>query len=164
MVNDEAFIAFVNARYRALVRFGVLLTGTLDAAEELAQSALVQVYPRRRSIAESAEGYVHRTMVHLYWRSSGSSRRHELPVEQVPEIESPDQYAVVGDRAALREALDALPPPQRVVVVLRYWLQMSETEIAAELGCSVGTVKSRASRALVALRRSSAIDSITGKD
>jgi RNA polymerase sigma-70 factor (sigma-E family) len=163
-VDDEAFIAFVNARYRALVRFGVLLTGSVDLAEELTQSALVLVYTKRRSIADSAEGYVHRTMARLHWRASRRAWRQERPVAELPELTGRDDYLVVEDRAALQAALGTLPAAQRVVLVMRYWMQLSEAEIAAELGCSPGTVKSRASRALLALRHNDAIASIAGKD
>jgi RNA polymerase sigma-70 factor (sigma-E family) len=163
-VDDEAFVAFVNARYGALVRFGVLLTGRLDSAEELTQSALLRVYPKRRSVAASAEGYVQRTMARLYWRSSRRGWRREQAAAELPEYPGPDEYARSDDRAAVALALDALPGSQRVVLVMRYWMQLSETEIAEELGCSRGTVKSRASRALHALRSSATIGSIIGRD
>lgn len=67
---------------------------------------------------------------------------------------TPDGADGRADRARLLEALDTLPPRQRSAVVLRHWLDLSEQECAAELGCSVGTVKSLASRGRAALRLS----------
>ena len=67
---------------------------------------------------------------------------------------SADATRQYDDRSALMAALQRLGPRQRAVVVLRYWLGLSETEAAAELNCSVGTVKSQASRALATLRQS----------
>jgi RNA polymerase sigma factor (sigma-70 family) len=64
-----------------------------------------------------------------------------------------DPYAPYDTAATVLAALRALPAQQRVVLVLRYWGGLSEREIATELNCSVGTVKSRASRAITALRR-----------
>lgn len=65
-----------------------------------------------------------------------------------------DPASVHGDRAAIVAALAALPRRQREVVVLRFWLDLTEVQVAAILGCSVGTVKSQASRALAKLRQS----------
>jgi RNA polymerase sigma-70 factor (sigma-E family) len=163
-VDDEAFIAFVDARYGALVRFGVLLTGRLDSAEDLTQSALLRVYPKRRSISGAADGYVQCTMARLHWRSSRRGWRREQPVAELPEHTVQDEYLRADDRAAVGVALATLPVGQRVVLVMRYWMQLSEMEIADELGCSRETVKSRANRALLALRSNAAIGSIVGKD
>jgi RNA polymerase sigma factor (sigma-70 family) len=67
---------------------------------------------------------------------------------------STDATRQYDERSALMAALQRLGPRQRAVIVLRYWLGLSETEAAAELNCSVGTVKSQASRALATLRQS----------
>ena len=76
----------------------------------------------------------------------------ELPTADLPETEVTDAAAAVDLHESLRRALLTLPVKQRAVLVLRYYEQLDEAEIAAALGCSPGTVKSRASRALTALR------------
>ena len=152
--QDAEFTAFVAARGRALLRTAYLLTGDHQAAEDLVQTALAKVYvvwPRVRA-KEAVEAYVRRTMVttHVsWWRRRW---RGEVPTEHLPERPAPDPYASVGDAASLRAALDRLPRRQRAVVVLRYWEDLPEAEVADLLGCSVGTVKSQASRALAKLR------------
>ena len=71
---------------------------------------------------------------------------------ELPERCGPDPYESKDTAHLVLTALRALPAQQRVVLVLRYWAALSEQEIAAQLGCSPGTVKSRANRALAALR------------
>jgi len=78
--------------------------------------------------------------------------RAEIPTQQLPEPQAGDHAPGVEVAEAVRRALAALPWPQRAVLVLRYFDGRSEAEIAEALGCSVGTVKSRASRGLAALR------------
>jgi RNA polymerase sigma factor (sigma-70 family) len=80
-----------------------------------------------------------------------------LPGE-LPETVTQDPASAWAERSALLAALRALGPRQRAVVVLRYWLDMSEAETADALGCSVGTVKSQASRALAILRKVMAVE------
>ena len=83
------------------------------------------------------------------WRSPWTRRR----VSQVPDPAGPvDEHCRVDDRDELLTALRSLPPRMRAVIVLRYWLEYTERETAAELGCSVGAVKSQASRGLQRLR------------
>ena len=76
------------------------------------------------------------------------------PAGLAPDRETADPADWRDDRSALMAALRGLPRGQRAVVLLRYWMGMTETEVAAVLGCSVGNVKSQASRALTKLRAS----------
>ena len=150
-MNDDEFRAFMADAQPGLLRFGHVLTGSRHEAEELVQQALVKTYVRwDRLTAEQPVAYVRRVMVTTYtswWRV----RRREAPM--------PDGYDIpaaatqeFSDRDAVMRFLLTLPARQRAVVVLRYYCDQSETEIASTLGCSVGTVKSQASRALNTLR------------
>jgi RNA polymerase sigma-70 factor (sigma-E family) len=149
---SEDFTAFAEAAGPRLVRFGTLLCGDPAQAEDLAQEALARIYVRwARLGAAQPEAYARRVMVNLqtsWWRSPWSARR----TATVPDVAGGDEYAGVDDRHAVLAALRGLPVRMRAVVVLRYWLQLSEQETAHELGVSVGTVKSQASRGLARLR------------
>lgn len=148
------FEEFVADRGQALQRFGYALTGDWAMAEDLLQTALARAYPRwSRMRRDNPEAYVRKIMINI-WSSWWRRRwRGELPVARVPELAGPDGFAAADRRQALRQALAALPPRQRAVVVLRYHQDLSEAQVADLLGVSVGTVKSQASRALVSLRK-----------
>ena len=154
MGSDEAFRAFVAARYPALVRAARLLAADPAQAEDLTQSALVKTYVRWSSLRApgAAESYTRTVLVRLALRGGRRRWRGELPTAQLPEPPGRDVYGAVDEADAVRRALAALPADQRSVLVLRYYLELSEAEIAETLHCSPGTVKSRASRALTALR------------
>ena len=153
---DEAFDEFVRGRSTALLRTAVLLTGgDRGHAEDLLQGVLERMYVRWSHIDGPPEAYARRALVHAAvnrWRG-----RRRRPETALPAREDPapgDAAAVVDLRDALVRELLALPPRQRAVLVLRYFDDLPEAEVAAALGCSVGTVKSRTSRALAALRES----------
>jgi RNA polymerase sigma-70 factor (sigma-E family) len=139
--------------YPALLRRAVLLVGDRGHAEDLVQVSLTSAYAHWRRVREP-DAYVRTVMARkaIGWRAR--RWRGELPTDPMPDAASvgvaddPDLGRVV------RQALLSLPPAQRAVVVLRYFDDCSEAEIAAALRCSTGTVKSRASRALAALRDS----------
>jgi RNA polymerase sigma-70 factor (sigma-E family) len=147
--DRESFDAFVRARLPNLLRFGHALTGSSEAAADLVQDALERtlIAWSRLESRDEPEGYVRRIMVNRnisIWR--------KLRREQV--------MADVHDRGFedrrfdhdMWRALSTLPPRQRAVIVLRYYEDLSEADIARILGCSVGTVKSQASKALAKLR------------
>jgi RNA polymerase sigma-70 factor (sigma-E family) len=148
------FAEFVEVRYPALVRFGTLLTGDRGHGEDLAQEALVKTYRAWRKLHPdgNAEAYARRVMTRASWRAARRMWRRELPAAAPPEPPPHDPYEGRDDAHLVLCALRRLPAQQRVVLVLRYWGELSEAEIAAQLGCSPGTVKSRASRAIAALR------------
>lgn len=148
-MND--FREFVRLRYGELLRTAFLLTGSSHAAEDLVQTALLRAYRRWDSIDEPMS-YVRRIMANqrlTLWRRVGA---HELITGLLPERSTPDSSSTLVQRAELLEALRRLPHRIRAVLVLRYWEDVSEAETAQILGCSVGTVKSQASRGLARLR------------
>jgi RNA polymerase sigma-70 factor (sigma-E family) len=156
---DEEFDAFMRGRWPAMVRLGYALTGDAGHAEDLAQAAFARAYASWARVrrAGDPDAYVRRIVINAN-RSRFRRRRvaEELRgdlTETLARLPGPEDAGPGQDTALLR-ALDRLGPRQRAVIVLRYWLDLSEAETAAALGCSVGTVKSQASRALATLRRS----------
>ncbi|MFJ3926757.1 SigE family RNA polymerase sigma factor [Streptomyces sp. NPDC090022] len=155
--EDEAeFQAFVRARWSHLVRTAYLLTGDPHDAEDLAQTALAKAYRSWRRVCRTdhPEAYVRRMLV-----SCNSDRFRKRRVTERLTAVPPDTHASpdpavawADERNALMTALAGLPARQRAVVVLRYWEDLSEAEVAEALGCSPGTVKSQASKALAKLR------------
>ncbi|MCW2605862.1 MAG: polymerase, sigma-24 subunit, subfamily [Frankiales bacterium] len=157
--HDEAFTAFVGARSRHLLQAAHLLTGDRHRAEDLLQTALTRAYLRwDRIVDEDPEGYVRRTMVnaHIDWWRRKPWR--EQTTDDLPDVAVPDGTGTHAARAGLLVALAELSPRQRAVMVLRYFEDMSEAEIARTLGCSTGTVKSAASRAAAKLRVSLTVE------
>lgn len=158
----EEFRAFMHGRWHAMVRLGYALTGDLGHAEDLAQTAFARAYaswPRVRR-AGDPDSYVRQILINENRNRFRRRRVAEQLTDRVPERSGVDAAAGHDERSALLAALWALGPRQRAVVVLRYWLDLTEAETAAALGCSVGTVKSQASRALARLRQS--VDLVDG--
>ena len=152
MRDAEAFDRFVVAAYPGLLRRAFLLVGDHGLAEDLVQTALATVYLRWRRVRDPA-AYVRTVMTRtaLGWRARRwTGERPTYPLPERPDEKIEDLELVV----AVQRALMSLPPDQRAVVVLRYFDDCTEAEIAETLRCSPGTVKSRASRALAALRDS----------
>jgi RNA polymerase sigma-70 factor (sigma-E family) len=149
------FRDFMHGRWPSMVRLAYGLTGDQGLAEDLAQTAFARAYaawPRVRR-AGDPDAYVRQIVVNENRNRFRKRRVHEQLTGQLPDSASEDRAGAHDDRPALLAALRALGPRQRAVVVLRYWLDLSEAETAAALGCSIGTVKSQAARALVRLRR-----------
>jgi RNA polymerase sigma-70 factor (sigma-E family) len=151
---EAEFAEFMHGRWSALVRLGYGLTGDQGLAEDLAQTALARAYaswPRVRR-AGSPDAYVRRIMLNANHSRFRKRRVREQLTDRIPETGAAEDSGRPDDRSALVAALMRLPAGQRAVVVLRYWMDMTETEVAEALGCSVGNVKSQASRALAKLR------------
>ena len=146
------FESFVAARSAALFGTALLLTGDRHLAEDLLQTALAKSWLSWHRIAGAdPEAYVRRVLVNTYismWRRRWNG---ETPTEELPETAAATPSGDPGARHDLRVAVRRLPKRQRAVVVLRYFEDLSEREVADLLGCSVGTVKSQASRALAKL-------------
>lgn len=160
MTPREEFDDYVRARHDRLCRVAFLLCGDWQQAEDLVQTTLAKTYvAHRRGRVESLDAYVHRALVTTqasWWRR----RWHgEVATAALPDTAGvADAYDHADSRAAVMAALGTLPPGQRAVLALRYLADLSEADTAAALGCSVGTVKSRASRALAALRATDVLE------
>lgn len=151
MGYDEDFAAFVATSWPALVRTGRLLAPDHAGAEDLVQSALLKTYARWRSVQDPG-AYTRAVIARLAIRAGRRRWRSEVPTAEVPDVPAPDGTGAVDSADAIRRALTHLPAEQRAVVVLRFFCDFTETQIADALRCSPGTVKSRSSRALAALR------------
>ena len=153
--DDAEFTEFVLGCWPRLARLGYALTGDRGIGEDLAQTALAKAYSSWPRVARAGDpdAYVRKIVVNA--SRDRFRRRHidEVLTGSLPDVTIGDMtYA--EQRPALFAALMKLPAGQRAVVVLRYWLDLTETETAATVGCSVGNVKSQASRALAKLRMS----------
>jgi RNA polymerase sigma-70 factor (sigma-E family) len=159
MIDRRAtFEDFVAANAASLLRTAYLIAGDLGEAEDLVQESLLRVarrWPRVRRMEHPA-AYARKILLNV--ALDGASRRSRRSVElddpggsEPRDLTAALELSRVGDRLELRAALARLPPRQRAVLVLRYYLDLSEAETAAALGCSQGTVKSASSRALARL-------------
>ncbi|GGY44088.1 SigE family RNA polymerase sigma factor [Streptomyces omiyaensis] len=153
---DAAFAAFAAAAWPRLVRTAQLLTGDFHEAEDLVQTTLAKVYGRWRKVPrDEIDLYVRRALVN---NNLSRLRRRRVAHLLVPVLPEPARHRHAGhaeaveERAVLLEALADLSVRQRTVMVLRYWDDLTEQEIADVLQCSVGTVKTHARRGLAALR------------
>lgn len=152
------FEDFVRTRSAALFRTALLLTGQDRAeAEDLLQGALERAYRHWARICRSGdpERYVRRILANAStdrWRRLRRRPEHSLPADPGGAAAG-DHATDVADRDFLLRALTGLPPRQRAVLVLRYFCDLPEAQIADALGCSAGTVKSQASRGLARLRQ-----------
>lgn len=164
--QQEAFVAFADAASPRLLTTAWFLTGDAAVAEELVQETLTRMYVvwTRRKVARSdPTAYARRVLVNLNidrWRR----RRREVVTDTPPETEplrSPASASGAAgapvdqagtDRVDLVRALQQLPERERQVVVLRFYADLSERQVADELAVSLGTVKSSGSRGLARLR------------
>jgi RNA polymerase sigma-70 factor (sigma-E family) len=152
--TEQAFASFVSASLPTLLRFGHVLTGDPRQAEDLVQAALLRTWGAWARIERRDQPivYVRRIMVNAHiswWRRFG---RREVAVATHDDRPDLAPQLAYEERADMWRALGQLGPRQRAVLVLRYYEQLSEAEIANVLDCSVGTVKSQAARGLDRLR------------
>lgn len=152
---EAEFADFVSAVSPRLYRAAYGIARDHHHAEDAVQAALGKAYVRWRRVVrtEHPEAYVRRMVVNevLSWRRRPSSG--ELPAEVFPETPTSSGESAWDTSDVVWRALAQLAPRQRAVVVLRYYEQLSEAEIADALGVRPGTVKSQASAALAHLRR-----------
>lgn len=156
MDTDAAFSEYAAARWRTLVRAGVLLGCNVAEAEDLAQQTLLRCYLKWRQVerAGDRDAYVARVQLNLLRQSRRRRWRGERATSDLPEQATSDDTGRVDDADALGRALASLPSGQRQAVVLRYYLHLTERQIATVAGVAPGTVKSRLSRAMTALAAS----------
>jgi RNA polymerase sigma-70 factor (sigma-E family) len=149
--RDAEFAEFVNAASPSLSWTALLLTGDNHTAADLVQEALIRTYLAWPKVRHGgATAYARRTLVNLnidQWR-----RRTPTPVEQVDGADRRNAEGAVDDRDELVRMLAGLPAQQRRVLVLRYFSDLPEAEVAGLLGITLGAVKSAASRGLASLR------------
>jgi RNA polymerase sigma-70 factor (sigma-E family) len=152
MTPPDEFAEFAAATSARLRRTAFLLCGDWHTAEDLAQTTLTKLFMRWRRISRRDEAYAYamRTLLNTYLADRRLKRNGELPTAQLPERPLVHQAPEV--RIMVFDALAALPPSARAVVVLRYWADMSVEQVADLLGCSVGNVKSQSARGLEKLR------------
>jgi RNA polymerase sigma-70 factor (sigma-E family) len=144
------FDEYVRSRHGELLRFAHVLTGDVHLAGDLVQDALERAGMAWQRIhrKDDPEGYLRRIIANQYLNGLRSRRRERL-VSAVPETSYND-----GEPrdTTLWRLLGELPRQQRAVVVLRFYADLSEAQVAEVLGCSIGTVKSNGSRAMAKLR------------
>jgi RNA polymerase sigma-70 factor (sigma-E family) len=152
------FENFVAHNADALIRTAYLIVWDLPEAEDLVQETLLKVaggWHRVRRM-ERPVAYTRRILVNLALSGADhrGRRRRELTGETPSESGyDPDESGAIDTQDELMRALAALPPRQRTVLVLRYFLDLPEAEVAAAMKCSLGTVKSTASRGLARLEQ-----------
>ncbi|HRA75079.1 MAG TPA: SigE family RNA polymerase sigma factor [Propionicimonas sp.] len=151
LARDAEFTDFVRQASPSLTRTAWLLTGDSHLAAELVQEALVRTYLAWRRVRRGeATAYARRVLVNANidrWR-----RRPPVPSPDLDRPDTTDAEQAVDNRDQVARMLAELPLQQRRVIVLRYFNDLSEADVAEHLGISVGTVKSAASRGLATLR------------
>jgi RNA polymerase sigma-70 factor (sigma-E family) len=151
--DDEAYVEYVTARRRHLLATAYLLCGDWHRAEDLVQTALTKLYqawPRIRRRGRP-EAYVRTVLLRTGIDAKRRAWNRERIVERLPDLPALEPSGV-EDRDEILTALASLPPRQRTTIVLRFWLDLSVEQTAAELGVSLGTVKSQTAKALTSLR------------
>jgi RNA polymerase sigma-70 factor (sigma-E family) len=155
MEVELGFAGFVRANTPALLRTAYLLTGNGPAAEELVQDTLVHLYPKWAKVAAADVpiAYVRRSLTNAFVNQKRGPAARQVALDAVPEsADWRDPIDRFADRDELWTLLGTLPDRQRAALVLRYFHDLPDDEIARTLDCRVGTVRSLISRGLAALR------------
>ena len=153
--RDEQFSAFVTAVGPYLLHTAELLCGDRARAQDLVQATFERTYRSWGKARKKGDlrAYARRTLVNLRIDGWRRTRRELLAAPtDLPDAPTPDYATAVAARSTVVRALARLPVAQRRVVVLRHLLDLTEPDVARELGISVGTVKSHNARALKRLR------------
>ncbi|MCU1658837.1 MAG: subfamily polymerase sigma-24 subunit [Pseudonocardiales bacterium] len=159
MDAELGFAGFVRANTAALLRTAYLLTGNAPAAEELVQDTLVRLFPKWDKVqaADVPLAYVRRSVTNAFVNERRRPASRELVLDVLPERHDPrDATDQLADRDEIWIMLRTLPDRQRAALVMRYFHDLPDDEIADALGCRVGTVRSLISRGLVAMREARA--------
>jgi RNA polymerase sigma-70 factor (sigma-E family) len=153
---DVDYDEFARAQLPGLLRFAAALTGDTQAAQDLVQDTLVRAYLKwsRVAGADRPELYLRRMLIngHLSWRRRWYQRTVHPVAEPSSDLATPDPAGRIADRAQLAALLAGLGRQQRAAIVLRFYEDRSDEEIASVLGCAPVTVRSHISRGLAALR------------
>jgi RNA polymerase sigma-70 factor (sigma-E family) len=152
-MRDRAdFERYVEQRSARLLQTAYLLCRDRGTAEDLLQTALAKAWLAWRRVGDDPDPYVYRILANTHaswWRRRW---RAEVPAGALPDVAGEDGTDEIGTREAVRQALSGLPGGQRAVIVLRFFADLPDAQIAEVLGCSTATVRSQASRALAKLR------------
>jgi len=159
-VDEQAYAEFATAHWMRLVRLAVLLGASVHEAEDLAQTTLLQCHLAWRKVqeADNRDAYVSRMLLNVLRASRRRRWWGERPSSRVPDTAVPDRSDDVVAELTVRAALGRLSEGQREVVVLRYFVQLTEQQVAELLSIAPGTVKSRLSRALALLAHDQDLD------
>ena len=155
-VADDALTAAYQTHYAALVRTATMLVGDVATAEDVVQESFIAMHRGWWRLRDTSRvlPYLRRSVINKsrsVLRRRAVAARH--PRERTPDLPSAEESALAGaQRSSVLEALSALPSRQREVVILRYYADLSEAEIAEALGISRGAVKSHTARAKGSLR------------
>lgn len=152
MTATEEFTEFAAGAAPRLRRTAFLLCGDWHTAEDLTQITLARMFVSWRRITrqDAVYAYASRTLVNSYLSDRRRRRGREVLTGWLPETAAESQACEL--RMVMLDALATLPPKARVVVVMRYWADLSVEQVADLLGCSTGNVKSQSARALGKLR------------
>lgn len=165
--DTPTFEEYAAASWPSLYRGAYLLTGNHADAEDVAQQALIKAHGAWSKVigSDSPNAYVRRILTNTFLSSRRPKVRSlELITDAPPERGHDPGPGSSEMHLVLWPHVKKLPPQQRAVIVLRYYEDLSEAEIADALGCSTGTVKSTAHRALKALRAAIGSDDLTGRE
>lgn len=156
---EAQFDEFVRRASPRLLRAAWLLVGDWPGAEDLVQTALERTWPKWAGLPDDEQrlAYVQRVLTNAFLRGRRRRWIGEIATADLPEQPAVDEADAIVVRTGLLAAVRRLPPRQRAVVALRYLGDRTETQTAAALHCSVGTVKRYHARALAALRADSAV-------
>lgn len=153
----KAFDDLVDARSPSLLRTAYLLTGDWPSAEDLLQSAYAKTWFRWKRLKDpqAGEAYARQVMYTTYCKWYRRKWRGEISTGYLPDTQAAaDAYSRVDDQDGLGRALAELTPKTRTIIVLRFFEDLTEAQVAHQLGCSIGTVKSTTHRGLAKLRES----------
>ncbi|MDT4891970.1 MAG: hypothetical protein QOE97_1005 [Pseudonocardiales bacterium] len=156
---ESGFAEFVRARTAALLATAFLLTGDANAAEELVQDTLVRLFPKWERVQAASQplAYVRRCVANNFINERRRPATRDVRVDAMDDRPAgTDGTAVIADRDEVWALLRMLPQRQRAALVLRYYHDLPDSEIATALDCREGTVRSLLSRGLAAMREADA--------
>ena len=158
MENDQAFVEFTRANYSGLFRTAVFLTGDRSAAEDLVQETLTRLYPVwwRVEAADAPLAYVRRTLTNQFLTGRRRSASTEVVTDVVSEHAAHDDTDDIVNRSLSAQLLAMLGQKQRAAVVLRYYNDLTDDQIAVAIGCRPATARSLIHRGLATMRKESA--------
>ncbi|CAN5607806.1 SigE family RNA polymerase sigma factor [soil metagenome] len=152
---SDDFATYISARWPALVRSALLLGCSREEAEDVVQTALIRCYRSWDKVtrASDTDAYVYRTLINVLTKSRKRRWWGEEPTAEPADVERPDTTESLAVRHTVAATLSRMSPEHRAVLVLRFFADLSERQVAEVLGVPPGTVKSRTARALATASR-----------